>query len=67
MFLFISHREKKWEVFAQFCEADCAPASHLFIENQLVGVKWGKKEKSAQMGSSLNGLSGKHFVSVAGE
>jgi hypothetical protein len=25
---------QKWEVFAQFWEAECAPASHLFIDYQ---------------------------------
>jgi len=26
--------EKKWEVFEKQWEADCAPASHIFIDNQ---------------------------------
>jgi hypothetical protein len=26
--------EKKWEAFGKQWEAKCAPASHLFIENQ---------------------------------
>ena len=39
---------QKWEVFEKQWEANCAPASHLFIDDQSVSTELHRIKKTAQ-------------------